>query len=165
MTEYHSDVQQGSYRIRHKSLGDLRTGGLATCSAVSFLINYTDIFMTHIDAKTDVVKIANDIKNLYPKSLEFSNIKIWYGGGMGAHDSQLTQKLIGILTENLGINILPIKENSQDIIEHTFENVIQCRACNAKSGTLKIIPHCYNCKYNNPVQITHVGFMDTVSSR
>jgi hypothetical protein len=157
-------VQQGTYIIRHKGIGHLHTAGLATCSALSFTINMTDIFMTHIDAKTDVVKIANDIKKLYPKSLEFSNVKIWYGGGMGAQDSQLTQKLIGILTENLGINILPIKENSQDIIEHTIEGVIQCRACNAKSGTLKIIPHCYNCKYNNPAQINYVGFMDTVSS-
>ena len=165
MTEHNSHVEQGTYKIRHKSYGHLSTFGLATCSAISFTINDSDIFMTHIDAKTDVVKIANDVKKLYPESLEFSNIKIWYGGGMGAHDSQLTQKLIGILTQNLGINILPIKENSQDIIEHNNEGFIQCRKCNAKSGTLKIIPHCYNCKYNNPVQINYVGFMDTVSSR
>jgi len=98
-------VEQGTYKIRHKSLGHLNTGGLATCSAISFIINDTDIFMTHIDAKTDVLKIANDVKKLYPKSLQFTNVKIWYGGGMGAQDSTITQKLILTFTQFLAINI------------------------------------------------------------
>ena len=64
----------------------------------------------------------------------------------------------------LGINILPIKEDKYHIIEHKDKNIIQCRICHSKSGTLHIISHCYNCVYNNPVQIAYVGFMDTVSS-
>ena len=160
--ENSSYVQQGTYKIRHKSLGPLITGGLATCSAISFTINDKDIFMTHIDAKTDVLKIANDIKLLYPDLLQFTNVTIWYGGGMGVNDSTITQKLIGTLTQHLAINITPFKESSQDIIIHT--QIIQCRICNAQSGTALIIPHSFNCKYNNPVQIYHVGFMDNVSS-
>jgi len=162
-----SYVEQGTYKIRHKSFGPLTTGGLATCSAISFTINYNDIFMAHIDAKTDVIKIANDIKKLYPTSLEFTHVKIWYGGGMGANDSTITQKLIHIFTHNLAINITTFKESSHDIIQlHNQQNnqIIQCRLCNAQSGTLLIIPHYYNCQYNNPVQINHVGFMDTVTS-
>jgi len=157
-------VQQGSYKILHKSCGPLITSGLATCSAMSFTVNDEDIFMTHIDGKTNVVKMLNDIKKLYPSKLQISNVKIWYGAGFGNNDSIITQKLIITLTQNLGINILPIKETRHDIIEHLDQGIIECRACNAKSGTLKIIPHCYNCKYNNPVQITYAGFMDTVCS-
>ena len=163
--ENSSYVEQGTYKIRDKSLGPLITGGLATCSAISLTINHNDIFMTHIDAKTDVIKIAKDIKQLYPELLQFTNIKIWYGGGMGVNDSTITQKLIGTLTQHLAINITPFKESSQDIIIHTQNNqIIQCRICNAQSGTALIIPHCFNCKYSHPVQIYHVGFMDTVSS-
>jgi hypothetical protein len=160
--ENNSYVEQGTYKIRYKSLGPLITGGLATCSAISFTINDNDIFMTHVDAKTDVIKIAKDIKQLYPSKLEISNVKICYGGGMGANDSTITQKLIHIFTQYLGINIVPFKEISQDIIIHT--QIIQCRICNAQSGTALIIPHCFNCKYSHPVQIYHVGFMDTVRS-
>jgi hypothetical protein len=160
--ENKSYVCQGTYKIIDKSLGPLITGGLATCSAISFTINDNDIFMTHIDAKTDVIKIAKDIKQLYPDLLQITNVKICYGGGMGANDSTITQKLIHTLTQHLDINITPFKENIQDIILHN--QIIQCRICHSKSGTLKIIQHCYNCKYNNPVQITYVGFMDTVNS-
>ena len=154
-------VDQGSYKIVDKSYGNLITSGLATCSAISFIINSSDIFMVHIDAKTDVMKISKNIHKLYP-ILEISNVKIWYGSGFGGYISEISQKLIETLTQNLGINILPIKENKQDIIE--YPQIIQCRICNSKSGSLKIIPHCYNCKYNNHVQITYVGFMETVSS-
>ena len=34
-------VQQGTYTIRHKDFGQLTTGGLATCSALSLTINLT----------------------------------------------------------------------------------------------------------------------------
>jgi hypothetical protein len=159
-----NDVGQGTYKIRHKSLGPLITSGLATCSAISFTINDKDIFMTHIDANTDVIKIAKDIHKLYPSKLEIRNVKIWYGSGFGQHGSEITQKLILKLTQHLGINILPIKEDKHHIIEHQDKNIIECGICHSKSGTLKIIPHCYNCVYNNPVQIAYVGFMDTVSS-
>lgn len=165
--ENSSYVKQGTYKIRNKSIGPLITAGLATCSAISFTINDTDIFMTHIDAKTDVFKIAYDIKLLYPSKLQISNVKIWYGSSFGQHDSTITQKLIYTLTHNLGINIAPFKENSQDIIQqHNQQNnqIRQCRICNAQSGTALIIPHSFNCKYNNPVQIYQVGFMDTISS-
>ena len=36
-----SYVKQGTFKIRHKSIGPLITGGLATCSAISFIINHT----------------------------------------------------------------------------------------------------------------------------
>ena len=125
--ENSSYVEQGTYKFRDKSLGPLITGGLATCSAISLTINDNDIFMTHIDAKTDVIKIAKDIKQLYPDLLQFTNVKIWYGGGMGVNDSTITQKLIGTLTQHLAINITPFKESSQDIIIHTQNNqIIQC---------------------------------------
>jgi hypothetical protein len=165
--ENSSYVKQGTYKIRNKSLGPLITGGLATCSAISFIINDNDIFMSHIDAKTDVRKIANDIKKLYPSKLDINNVKIWYGSSFGQHDSTITQKLILTFTQYLDINIIPFKESCHDIIQlHNQQNnqIIQCRICNAQSGTLLIIPHCFNCQYNNPVQIYHVGFMDNVSS-
>ena len=92
--ENSSYVEQGTYKIRHKSLGPLITGGLAPCSAISFTINDNDIFMTHIDANTDVIKIAKDIQKLYPSKLQISNVKIWYGTGFGQHRSEITQKLI-----------------------------------------------------------------------
>jgi hypothetical protein len=69
-------VQQGSYKILHKSCGPLITSGLATCSAMSFTVNDEDIFMTHIDAKTDVIKMLNDIKKLYIESLQFTYVQI-----------------------------------------------------------------------------------------
>ena len=118
--------------------------------------------MSHIDAKTDVRKIAKDIKQLYPDLLQISNVKIWYGSSFGQHDSTITQKLILTFTQHLDINITTFKENIQDIIQHN--TIIQCRICKAQSGSLLIIPHYYNCQYNNPVQIYHVGFMDNVSS-
>jgi hypothetical protein len=58
-------VLHGTYKIIHKYIGPLITSGLATCSAMRFTVNDEDIFMTHIDAKTNVVKIVNDIKKLY----------------------------------------------------------------------------------------------------
>jgi hypothetical protein len=160
--ENSSYVEQGTYKIRNKSLGPLITGGLATCSAISFTINDNDIFMSHIDAKTDVRKIAKDIKQLYPYKLDINNVKIWYGSSFGQYDSTITQKLILTFTQHLDINITTFKENIQDIIQHN--TIIQCRICKAQSGSLLIIPHYYNCQYNNPVQINHVGFMDNVSS-
>ena len=162
--ENSSYVEQGTYKIRHKSLGPLITGGLATCSAISFTINDNDIFMTHIDANTDVIKIAKDIQKLYPSKLQISNVKIWYGTGFGQHGSEITQKLILLLTQHLGINTFTIKEDRRHIIEHPDKNIIQCTICHSKSGSLHIIPHSYNCVYNNPVQINYAGFMDYVSS-
>ena len=82
-------VDQGSYKIVDKSYGNLITSGLATCSAISFIINSSDIFMVHIDAKTDVMKISKNIHKLYP-ILEISNVKIWYGSGFGGYISEIS---------------------------------------------------------------------------
>lgn len=157
-------VSQGEYKIRHKSCGPLITSGLATCSAISFIINDKDVFMAHIDANTDVIKISKELLGLYISKLELSNVKIWYGSGFGKYDSEITQKLILTLTQLLGINILPIKEDHHHIIEYQDQPIIECSICHSKSGNLKIISHCYNCIYNNPTQISYVGFMDTVCS-
>jgi len=157
-------VLQGNYRIIAKSNGRLMTAGLATCSAISFIMNENDVFMVHIDAKTDVEMIANQLISRYKTPIQFTHVKIWYGDGFSGTSSLHTKKLIARFTDLLGIHIKPIKEIEEDVIEHVDQNIIECRKCQAKSGTLKIIPHCYHCKYNNNVEIRTVGFMETVYS-
>jgi hypothetical protein len=110
--------------------------------------------MAHFDAKTNVDIIAKKIIEIYP--IYFTSVKIWYGDGFGGVSSHHTQQLINSFTKILGICIKPIKETEEDII--------QCRICKSKSGTLKIIPHYYICKYNNNTHTSNVGFMETVYS-
>jgi len=157
-------VSQDNYKIIDISFGPLSTSGLATCSAISFIINNTSVFMGHFDAKTNVDIIASKIIEIYKIPIHFTSVKIWYGDGFGCVSSYHTQKLINRFTEILGIYIKPIKETEEDIIQHLDEDIIQCRICKSKSGTLKIIPHYYICKYNNNIQISNVGFMETVYS-
>jgi hypothetical protein len=157
-------VEQGKYKILNKNMGSLSTSGLATCSAISFIINNIDTFMAHIDAKTDVNAIANNIKSKYNEPIHYDNIKIWYGDGILGSTSDLTRKLIEKFTTILGIQITPIKEAKNDIIHHIEENIVQCNLCKSKSGTLKIIPHHYHCKYSCKTIIRNVGFMEEVHS-
>lgn len=157
-------VKQGKYKLINKNMGSLVTSGLATCSAISFIINQTDVFMAHIDAKTNVVLIANMIKSKYKSTIYYSDIKIWYGDGIYQSSSIVTQKLIANLVDLLGIDIKPIKESYEDIIEHLPQNIVECKFCGSKSGTLKIITHHFNCKYNFNISIRNVGFMETVYS-
>jgi len=160
----HNYVNQGKYKIINKSMGSLITSGLATCSAISFIINQTDVFMAHIDAKTDVTFIANDIKSKYKEPIHYDHVMIWYGDGIYQTSSELTQKLIAQFTNILGIQIKPINENDDDIIHHFQENIIQCKLCKSKSGTLKIITHNFNCKYSFKTIIQTVGFMTEVNT-
>jgi hypothetical protein len=157
-------VKQGKYKIINKSMGSLVTSGLATCSAISFVINQTDVFMAHIDAKTDVTVIANDIKSKYKEPVHYDYVMIWYGDGIYQTSSELTQKLIAQFTNILGIPLKPITESYEDIIDHLQENIIQCKLCKSKSGTLKIITHNFNCKYSLKTIIKTVGFMQEVHS-
>lgn len=157
-------VNQGCFKIINKSIGPLKTSGLATCSAISFIINNADIFMAHIDANTDVIKIANFIKNKYKEPIEYSNVFIWYGDGFGQTTSDFSRKLIYQFTNILDIPIKPIQENDIDILDVSEKNTIKCKLCNSESGSLKIIPHAYYCKYSFKTQIRTVGFMDTVPS-
>ena len=157
-------VKQGKYKIINKSMGSLVTSGLATCSAISFVINQTDVFMAHIDAKTDVILIANYIKSKYKEPIHYDYIMIWYGDGIYQTSSELTQKLIAQFTNILGIPIKSITDSDDDIIHHLQENIIQCKLCKSKSGTLKIITHNFNCKYSFKTIIKTVGFMTEVHS-
>ena len=157
-------VEQGRYNIISKTAGSLMTSGLATCSAISFIINDKDVFMVHIDAKTDVNHIANAIKNKYTEPIQYDNIKIWYGDGIYQTSSEITQKLIANFTNILGIEINRLKENHEDIIQYLEENIIQCNICKSKSGSLKILTHNFNCKYNFKIIIRTVGFMEEVYS-
>jgi hypothetical protein len=157
-------VKQGKYKIINKNMGCLFTSGLATCSAISFIINHTDVFMAHIDAKTNVVHIANMIKSKYNSTIYYSDIKIWYGDGIYQSSSIVTQKLIANLVDLLGIDIKPIKERYEDIIEHLTQNIVECKLCGSKSGSLKIITHHFNCKYHFNISIRNAGFMETVYS-
>jgi hypothetical protein len=157
-------VKQGTYKIINKSMGSLVTSGLATCSAISFIINQIDVFMAHIDAKTDVTIIANDIKSKYKEPIHYEYVKIWYGDGIYQTSSEFTQKLIAQFTNILGIPIKPIIENDDDINHDYQENIIQCKLCKSKSGTLKIIPHYYSCKYSCKTIIQTVGFMTEVNT-
>lgn len=156
-------VEQGTYKIIPKSCGPLKTSGLATCSAISFTINDSSVFMAHIDALTDVGIIATKLISAY-QPIEFSNVKIWYGDGFGSASSHHTHKRITQFAALIGLKIEPPKEHPDDIISHNSENIIQCRKCMAKSGTLKIIGHRYQCPYSHTIQIRHPGFMETVYS-
>ena len=138
-----TDVSQGKYIIIPKLYGDLNTAGLATCSAIGFIINDSHKFMAHIDAKTNVDTIAQNIILQFGISLDISNVKIWYGDGISHHTSEYTQKLIKRFTNILGIQIEPLKESDDDVIPHLDKDIVECRKCRAKSGTLKIISH-YN---------------------
>lgn len=156
-------VEQGTYKIIPKSIGPLETSGLATCSAISFTINHSSVFMAHIDARTDVEIIATKLNSSY-HPIEFSNVKIWYGDGFGSTTSHHTQKRIAQFASLIGLKIEPLKEHPDDIISHNSEDIVQCRKCMVKSGTLKIIGHRYQCPYSHPVQVSHPGFMETVYS-
>lgn len=156
-------VEQGTYKIIPKSSGPLQTSGLATCSAISFTINDSSIFMAHIDALTNVEMIAAKLDSSY-QPIEFSNVKIWYGNGFGSTTSHHTQKKIAQFALLIGLKIEPPKEHPDDIISHNSEDIVQCRKCMAKSGTLKIIGHRYQCPYSHSAQVHHPGFMETVHS-
>ena len=157
-----NSVSQGKYLVNHKSHGSLETSGLATCSAISFMINETYNFMAHIDAKTNVDKIAENITLQFGKPMNISNVKIWYGDGISGYTSSITQKLIDKFTRLLDIDIYPKKEDTADIIKHN--DIVECRKCGSRSGTLKIITHNHNCEYTFRVLIRKVGFMETVYS-
>lgn len=157
-------VEQGSFKIISKNLGPLKTSGLATCSAISFIINDTDLFMAHIDAKTIVSKIADLIKMNYKEPIDYTNVLIWYGGGFLDSTSDSTYRLINQFTNILGIPNKPIQENNKDILEITDRNIIKCKLCSSESGSLKIITHNFYCKYSFKTQIRTVGFMETVQS-
>jgi hypothetical protein len=156
-------VEQGTYKIIPKSVGPLETSGLATCSAISFTINDSSIFMAHIDALTNVEIIATKLSSSY-QPIQFTNVKIWYGDGFGSVTSHHTQKKITQFAALIGLKIESCKEHPDDIISHNSEDIIQCRKCMAKSGTLKIISHRYQCPYSHPIQVRHPGFMETVYS-
>jgi len=157
-----NSVSQGKYLINHKSHGSLETSGLATCSAISFMINDTYNFMAHIDAKTNVDKIAENITLQFGKPMTITNVKIWYGDGISGYTSSITEKLIDKFTRLLDIEIYPKKEDPADIIKH--HDIVECRKCGSRSGTLKIITHNHNCEYTFKVLIRKVGFMETVYS-
>ncbi len=163
MSQLSKHVQQGSYKIIPKSIGPLETSGLATCSAISFTMNDTSIFMTHIDALTNIEMIAAKLNSSY-QPIQFTNVKIWYGTGFGSATSHHTQKKIAQFATLIGLNFEPPKEDPDDIIHDTNENIVQCRKCMAKSGTLKIIGHRYQCPYSHTIQVSHPGFMETVYS-
>ena len=157
-----NSVSQGNYKITHKSLGSLQTSGLATCSAISFLINDTYNFMAHIDANTEIDQIVKNIFKKFGQTLKISNVKIYYGDGFGVYTSEHTEKLIHKFTKLLNIDIYPKKESADDILN--IDSIIQCKKCGAKSGTLKIITHNYDCQYSFKVLICKTGFMETVYS-
>ena len=156
-------VEQGAYKIIPKSSGPLETSGLATCSAISFTMNDSSIFMAHIDALTNVEMIAAKLNSSY-QPIQFTNVKIWYGDGFGSATSHHTQKKIAQFATRIGLKTEPFKEDPDDIIIHSKEDIVQCRKCMAKSGTLKIIGHRYQCPYSHPIQVRHPGFMETVYS-
>ena len=156
-----TNVNQGEYIIIPKSAGPLKTTGLATCSAISFTINNSHIFMAHIDALTNVLKIAKAIRTKFT-SLNMSDIRVWYGDGINGYTSIETQKLIHQFASHLGIQIEPTKELDEDIIP--CGDIVECRKCGSRSGTLKIIPHNFSCIYRLKAVIRIVGFMETVSS-
>jgi len=159
-----NDVNQGQYKIIPKSMGPLKTAGLATCSAISFTINNTHIFMAHIDALTNVQNIANSIRAKF-NPLNTSDIRVWYGDGINGYTSILTQKLIHEFASHLSIQIEPTKEQDDDIVHHVDRDILECRNCGSKSGTLKIITHNFSCPYHLKAIIrNHVGFMETVST-
>lgn len=157
-----NSVYQGKYKILNKEMGPLETSGLATCSAISFMINNTYNFMAHIDANTDIDAIVDSIYRKFDKSLQITNVKIYYGDGFGVYTSRHTEKLIHKFTKLLNIDIYPKQENPEDIIP--FDDIIQCSKCGSKSGTLKIITHKYDCPYSFKVLICKTGFMETVYS-
>ena len=163
MSQASNYVEQGTYKIIPKSIGPLETSGLATCSAISFTINNSSIFMAHIDALTNIEMIAAKLNSSH-QPIEFSNVKIWYGDGFGCATSHHTQKKIAQFATLIGLKLEPSKEDPHDIISHDSEDIVQCRKCMAKSGTLKIIGHRYQCPYSHPIQVCHPGFMETVYS-
>ena len=111
-----NQVSQGQYKIIPKSEGPLETSGLATCSAISFIINETHTFMAHIDAKTNVDRISNKIISQFGSHLQISDVQIWYGDGILEYTSELTQKLIKKFATQLGIKIEQTTEPDCDII-------------------------------------------------
>jgi hypothetical protein len=157
-----NNVSQGKYKILHKSYGPLETAGLATCSAISFMINNTYNFMAHIDANTNINTIVTNIQLEFLNNLHITNIKIYYGSGFGGHTSEITEKLIQNFTKLLNIDMYPKKENPEDIIK--LDDIIQCKKCGSRSGTLKMITHYYDCEYAFKVFIRKTGFMETVYS-
>ena len=157
-----NSVSQGKYKILNKEMGPLETSGLATCSAISFMINDTYNFMAHIDANTDVDNIVKDICKIFIDTLQITNVKIYYGDGFGGYTSRHTKNLIHKFTKLLNIDIYPKPENPEDIIQ--LDDIIQCRKCGSKSGTLKIITHNYDCLYAFKVLIRKTGFMEIVYS-
>jgi hypothetical protein len=163
MSQSSKHVEQGTYKIIPKSIGPLETSGLATCSAISFTINDNSIFMAHIDALTNVEMIAAKLSSSY-QPIQFTNVKIWYGNGFGSATSHHTQKKIAQFATLIGLKLVPPKEHPDDIISHSNEDIVQCRKCMAKSGTLKIIGHRYQCPYSHTIQVSHPGFMETVYS-
>lgn len=156
-------VEQGTYKIIPKSSGPLKTSGLATCSAISFTMNDSSVFMAHIDALTNVEMITAKLISSY-QPIQFTNVKIWYGDGFGSATSHHTQKKIAQFTTLIGLKLESPKEHPDDIISYNSEDIVQCRKCMAKSGTLKIIGHRYQCPYSHSVQVSHPGFMETVYS-
>ena len=159
-----TDVNQGQYKIIPISTGPLKTAGLATCSAISFTINNSHIFMAHIDALTNVRHIAEAIRSKFIP-MNISDIRVWYGDGINGYTSILTQKLIHRFASQLSIQIEPTKEHAEDILHHVDRDIVECRKCGSKSGTLKIITHNFSCPYHvNAIIRNHVGFMETVYS-
>jgi hypothetical protein len=163
MSQVSNYVEQGAYKIIPKSIGPLETSGLATCSAISFTMNDSSIFMAHIDALTNIEMLAAKLNSSY-QPIQFTNVKIWYGDGFGGATSHHTQKKIAQFATLVGLQLESSKEDPDDIISHDSEEIVQCRKCMAKSGTLKIIGHRYQCPYSQPIQICHPGFMETVYS-
>jgi hypothetical protein len=159
-----TDVNQGQYKIIPISTGPLKTAGLATCSAISFKINNSHIFMAHIDALTNVRHIVNAIRKQFTL-LNISDIRVWYGDGINGYTSIETQKLIHEFASHLCIQIKPTKEQAEDILHHVDRGIVECRKCGSKSGTLKIITHNFSCPYHvKAIVRNHVGFMETVYS-
>ena len=119
-------VEQGAYKIIPKSSGPLETSGLATCSAISFTMNDSSIFMAHIDALTNVEMIAAKLNSSY-QPIQFTNVKIWYGDGFGSATSHHTQKKIAQFATLIGLQLEPSKEDPDDIISHDSEDIVLWR--------------------------------------
>jgi hypothetical protein len=152
-------VNQGKYCIVDAK-NILTTSGLASCTALGMTFGNFK-FLCHIDAKTDIAPIIEEIKKYITKPDDIQNVNIWSGSGFICGidaNSSLTTKMAYYILEALDVR--NIKMEDKDLID--FDEIVKCAICNSISGTLKILTHTYECKYKERVVRWITDYMDDV---
>lgn len=158
-------VNQGKYCIVN-SKNILTTSGLASCTALSMTFESTANspklkFLCHIDAKTDITVIIDEIKKYITNPDDIQNVNVWSGSGFICgieSNSNYTTKMAYDILEALDVR--NIKMENKDLID--FDEIVKCGICNSISGTLKILTHTYGCKYKERVVRWMVDYMEDV---